>query len=455
MRVDGLVFASQKILDHIKQEETYKQIMNVACLPGILKYSIGMPDIHWGYGFPIGGVAAIQEEGVVSPGGVGSDINCGVRTLLLPLRFEQIKSKKDILLNKIYDQIPVGVGRKGKIRVSHNDLTRVSVEGVRWAITRGMGMEEDLDATEDNGKLNGSLDHVSQYAIQRGLPQLGSLGAGNHFIEIQRVEQIYNSEIAEKWGLFKDQVAVMIHTGSRGFGHQVCEDYLQSMQNISHKYKIKLPDKQLACAPIDSKEGKEYLSAMAAAANYAWCNRQIISHFIREVIVSVFKLKYDQIALLFDVAHNIAKFEDHEVDGKTIRVLIHRKGATRAFPAHHPVLSKKYSSTGQPVIIPGDMGTASYILLGTEQAIKESFGTVCHGAGRILSRKKAKKIADKESFYKKMKEKGISLKAPSWNSVAEEIPQAYKNIHDVIDVVEKAQLANRVARLVPVAVIKG
>ena len=456
MRVDGLIFASENILKHIEQEETYKQVINVAFLPGIEKYSIGMPDIHWGYGFPIGGVAAINENGVVSPGGVGSDINCGVRTLLTPLNYNDIQNKKEEILNEIYNNVPAGVGVKGKLKISKSELENVVKEGAKWAVKNNLGLEEDLESIEDYGALpSASLDYVSRTAIERGLPQLGTLGSGNHFLEIQRCTEIYDKEIAQKFGIFENQLAIMIHTGSRGFGHQICEDYIQIMQSVMDRYKIKLPDRQLASAPIDSKEGKQYLSAMASAANYAFCNREIISHYVREAFNKIFKLKISDLKLLYDVAHNIAKFEFHNLNGKKVKLLVHRKGATRAFPANHPILPEKYKETGQPVIIPGDMGTASYILVGLETSLSESFGTVCHGAGRVLSRHKAKKIANKEKIYSEFEKKGIVLKAPSWSSIAEEIPEAYKDIDEVVEVVTNSGLAKKVAKFVPIAVMKG
>lgn len=457
MLVDGLIFASENLIKHIEKEETYKQIINVAHLPGIVKYSIGMPDIHWGYGFPIGGVAAVDvETGVISPGGVGSDINCGVRTLLTPFSFNKIKNKINDLMNLIYYKVPAGVGLSGKIHLSRDELSDVSRHGVSWVVSHGYGLEEDLEHIEDFGCLKkGSLEHVSNTAIKRGLNQLGTLGAGNHFLEIQRVEEIFNKDTASQFGLEENQIVIMIHTGSRGFGYQVCADFLQSMQYVMNKYSIKLPDKQLASAPIQSPEGKAYFSSMAAASNYAWANREVIGSYVREAFNELFKTKPDEIKLLYDVAHNIAKFEKHKINGELKDLLVHRKGATRAFAPGTSVLPEKFAMTGQPVIIPGDMGTASYILAGADGAMNETFGTVCHGAGRVLSRHKARKIADKETLYKDLKKKGIILKASSWRSVAEEIPEAYKDIDEIIKVVTESNLAEKVAKLVPVAVMKG
>ncbi len=456
MRVDGLIYASDNLINYINKEETYKQIINVAHLPGIIKYSIGMPDIHWGYGFPIGGVAAIDaENGVISPGGVGSDINCGVRVLLTPLTFNQIKNSINDLLNSIYEKVPAGIGLSGKVKLNKKELSDVSREGAKWAVRNKLGMESDLDFIEDNGCLKGSLRHVSDIAVKRGLNQLGTLGAGNHFIEIQKVQKIYNKKIASKFGLQEDHIAVMIHTGSRGFGYQICADALQSMQKVMKKYKIDLPDKQLASAPINSDEGRAYYSSMAAAANYAWANREIIGSYVRDAFNELFSTSSKDIPLLYDVAHNIAKFEKHTVNNKIRKVLVHRKGATRAFGPGSETLSEKFNETGQPVIIPGDMGTASYILAGTSRAMEETFGTVCHGAGRVLSRRKAKKIADKKKFYNDLNKKGIVLKASSWRSVSEEIPEAYKDIDEIISIIDKTKLGEKVARLIPIGVIKG
>lgn len=457
MLVDGLIYASDKLVQYINNDETYKQVINVAHLPGIVKYSIGMPDIHWGYGFPIGGVAGVDaKEGVISPGGVGSDINCGVRILITPLEYNHVKNKIHELLNLIFYRVPAGVGMTGSISLSRTDLGKVAQEGAKWAVSHGYGLDEDLENIEDQGCLKeGCLDHVSPVAIKRRLKQLGTLGAGNHFIEIQRVDTLFDQIIAEKFGLFPEQVVIMIHTGSRGFGYQVCADSLQKMQNVMNKYKMKLPDRQLASAPIKSIEGKEYFSSMSAASNYAWANREIIGSMIREVFHDVFKIKPKSIRLLYDVAHNIAKFEKHRIDNRLMNVLVHRKGATRAFGPGTSILPGKFQDTGQPVIIPGDMGSSSFILTGTEKAMDETFGTICHGAGRVLSRRKAKKVANKDKLYNNLSKAGITLKVSSWRSVAEEIPEAYKDIDEVIKVVTKTGLAHRVARLVPVGVIKG
>ncbi len=457
MRVDGIIYASHQLMEHINQEETFKQVINVAFLPGIEKFSIGMPDIHWGYGFPIGGVAATNvENGVISPGGVGSDINCGVRALLTPFYYKDIQNKINQLLEIIYYKVPAGVGEEGRISLSPHELETVIREGVKWAVNKNYGYEEDLQHIEDYGQLKGaSLDYVSKIAIKRGLPQLGTLGAGNHFLEIQRVSDIYDNEVSEKFGLSEDQVILMIHTGSRGFGYQICEDYLQAMQGIQQKYKITLPDRQLASAPINSPEGEQYISAMNAAANYAWVNRQMITHYVREAFEEILKVNPREIRVLYDVAHNIAKFEKHKIGDKIKNVLVHRKGATRAFAKGTTTLPEIFRETGQPVIIPGDMGTASYILTGTETTMDETFGTVCHGAGRMMSRHKAKKIANKEKLYKELNQKGITLKAKSWHSVSEEIPEAYKDIDEIVNVVVQNNLANKVVKLKPVAVMKG
>ncbi len=457
MRVNGIIYASHQLMEHINQEETFKQVINVAFLPGIEKYSIGMPDIHWGYGFPIGGVAATNvENGVVSPGGVGSDINCGVRAILTPFHWQDIKNKINKLIEVIYYKVPAGVGEEGHINLTTNELETVIREGVKWAVSKQYAYDEDLPHIEDYGQLKGaSLEYVSKTAIKRGLPQLGTLGAGNHFLEIQRVSEIFDQAIAEKFGLFEDQVTIMVHTGSRGFGYQICEDYLQAMQSIQKKYKITLPDRQLASAPINSPEGEQYISAMNAAANYAWVNRQVITYYVREAFEEIFHISPKEIKVLYDVAHNIAKFEKHKIGNKIKNVLVHRKGATRAFAKGVETLPEIFQETGQPVIIPGDMGTTSYIMTGTETTMEETFGTVCHGAGRMMSRHKAKKLANKEKLYREMNQKGIILKAKSWNSVSEEIPEAYKNIEEIINVVVQTNLAKKVAQLKPVAVMKG
>ncbi|MDD5067100.1 MAG: RtcB family protein [bacterium] len=457
MRVDGMIYASSRLMDHINQEETFKQVVNVAFLPGIQRYSIGMPDIHWGYGFPIGGVAALDAgDGIVSPGGVGSDINCGVRVILTPLTVDEIKNKKEKIIEWLFFKVPAGVGEEGPISLTQPELEKVVKEGVPWAIAQGYGFEEDLDSIEDQGCLKGaSLAHVSKTAVKRGLPQLGTLGSGNHFLEIQKVSEIYEPETAERFGLFKDQVMVMIHTGSRGFGYQVCEDYLQSLQSVQQKYGFRLPDRQLASAPIHSREGKEYISAMNAAANYAWVNRQVITHYVRLGFQELFRTEPRGLKVLYDVAHNIAKFENHTVEGRTRSLLVHRKGATRAFARGASGLSSRFRETGQPVLIPGDMGRASYILTGTETAMNDTFGTVCHGAGRMMSRHQARKKADRETLYRELGDKGIILKAKSWSSVAEEIPEAYKDIDEIVNVVVQTGLAKKVAKLTPLAVMKG
>ena len=459
MNVPGLIFASEKMIPHIEKENTYQQVMNVACLPGIVKYSLAMPDIHWGYGFPIGGVAAFDvDDGVVSPGGVGYDINCGVRSLRTDLTLEEIQPYVKKLIDTIYSNVPCGVGSKGKIKVSRSQLKHVMVEGAQWAIKNGFGWNEDIERIEDYGRLDGAEpDAVSSRAIERGMPQLGSLGAGNHFLEIQVVDRIYNPHIAEKFGLFKHQIVVMIHTGSRGFGHQICSDYIHTIQRAMEKYKIRVPDRELAAVPVSSPEGESYLAAMKAGANFAWANRQMIMHWVRESFATVLGQSPEKLGmhLIYDVAHNIAKIEKHIVDGKERTLCVHRKGATRAFPSGHPVLPEIYRDTGQPVIIPGDMGTHSYILVGTEKALKETFGSTCHGAGRLLSRRKALKITAGRMVSKELEGKGIYTRARSVHTLREEVPDAYKDIDDVIDVVEGAGLSRRVARLRPLGVVKG
>lgn len=460
MRVPGLVYASEKLLEGIKQDNALIQIMNVADLPGITKYSIAMPDIHWGYGLPIGGVAGmnIKEDGVISPGGVGSDINCGVRLVRTDLVYEDIKDKLEKLVDTIFNDVPSGLGSKGDIDLSSGELRKVLKTGAKWAVERGLGSAEDIEFTEETGTMEGA-DHtaVSDNALERGKKQLGTLGSGNHFVEVQVVEEIYEDEIADKMGIFKDQVCVMTHTGSRGLGYQVCEDYMKIMIPVAGKYRIELPDKQLACAPYWSEEGMQYFGAMACAANYAWTNRQCITHLVRRVFEKVFGKGEGKLGmrLVYDVAHNIAKIEKHVVDGKELTMCIHRKGATRAFPPGHPSVPKEYEKIGQPVIIPGDMGTCSYVLVGTQRAMDETWGTVCHGAGRVLSRTKALKLTQGRSITDELKQKGILVRAHGRETLGEEVSEAYKDVTAVVDVVHDAGISKKVAKLRPVCVVKG
>jgi tRNA-splicing ligase RtcB len=442
MRVDGLIYSTGAMLEHVRMDKTPQQVANVATLPGIIDYSLAMPDIHWGYGFPIGGVAAMDiDDGVVSPGGVGYDINCGVR-----------------MAYGLFSEIPCGIGTKGKVRLSDKELRNVLVKGSGWAVENGYGVSDDLDRTESRGAIAGADPKaLSKRALERGRPQLGTLGAGNHFMEIARVAEIYDEEAAGRFGLFGDGVVMMIHSGSRGLGYQVCDDYIKVMRSAMPKYNIQVPDTQLACAPIKSPEGQEYVAAMAAAANYAWCNRQVMMHWAREVFSKVLGKSPSHLGmdLIYDVAHNIAKFETHKVNGKDRKVLVHRKGATRSFAPGAPDLPKEYRDVGQPVIIPGDMGTASYVLTGTEQAMEETFGSTCHGAGRVLGRKAAIREAKGRSIGRELEKRGILIVAKSPKTLAEEMPEAYKDVDGVVAAVDGAGLSKKVARTVPLAVVKG
>jgi tRNA-splicing ligase RtcB len=459
MRVPGRVYATEKMIGEIRMDKSLEQVVNVAHLPGIQKYSIAMPDIHWGYGFPIGGVAAMDiEDGVISPGGVGYDINCGVRLMSTTLREEELKPKLRALIDDLFDRVPCGLGVKGEVRLSRFDYQEIIEKGVRWAIERGYGTDEDTETIEDHGFLpGGSLDAVSDRAIERGRDELGTLGSGNHFLEVDIVDEVFDPKVAEAFGLFKGQVCVLIHSGSRGFGHQICTDYIDTMMAYMRREQISLPDPQLACAHIKSREGKEYLAAFTAAVNYAWTNRQVIMHFARQSFCHVFGLTREELGgkLVYDVSHNIAKFEEHEVDGVRKVLCVHRKGATRAFPKGHPLVPEAYRDVGQPVLIPGDMGRASYVLVGTEAGLRETFGTSCHGAGRLMSRTKALKSTSSRDIVKELEERGIIVRARGRKTAREEMPEAYKYVGDVCDVVHNAGIARKVARLRPVGVVKG
>ncbi|MGH7901203.1 MAG: RtcB family protein [Thermodesulfobacteriota bacterium] len=459
MRVPGRVYATEKMLGAIKEDKALEQVINVAHLPGIQKYSITMPDIHWGYGFPIGGVAAMDvEEGVISPGGVGYDINCGVRLMKTNLTEEKVRPKLRELIAELFRQVPCGVGEGGKIKLSHEDYKSIIKKGVMWAIEKGWGRLEDLERIEDQGTFKGGdLDAVSKKAIERGKDQIGTLGSGNHFLEVDVVDQIFDPAIAEAFGLFKGQVCVLIHSGSRGYGHQICTDYIDVMLSYMRREGINLPDKQLACAHINSKEGKDYLAAFSTAVNYAWTNRQLIMHFTRQAFYDVFKGGPNDIGgeLVYDVSHNIAKFEEHRVNGETKKLCVHRKGATRALPKGHKLIPEIYRDVGQPVFIPGDMGRASFVLVGTEAALNETFGSSCHGAGRVLSRTKAIKRGRGRNLVAELEEQGIIVMARGRKTVLEEMPEAYKEVEEVVDVVHHAGIARKVARLRPIGVIKG
>jgi tRNA-splicing ligase RtcB (3'-phosphate/5'-hydroxy nucleic acid ligase) len=429
----------------------------VAMLPGIVGRSLAMPDIHQGYGFPIGGVAATlpDEGGVVSPGGVGFDINCGVRLLASTLTVDEVRPKIRELVNQLFRDVPSGAGRKGFIQVSHKDLERVLTDGAAWMVENGYGDCEDLTHCEESGTMDGAdPDAVSDQAKKRGLPQIGTLGSGNHFLEVQYVERVFEPDIARAFGLYESEVVILIHSGSRGLGHQVCTDFLRDMGAAMRRYGIELPDRQLACVPVHSKEGQAYLGAMRAAANFAWANRQGITHFARGAFKRIYGEK-EELRVVYDVCHNIAKLERHQVGGRDRKVMVHRKGATRAFPASRPEVPEAYKSFGQPVLIPGSMGTASYVLVGAEGSLRESFGTTCHGAGRLMSRTAAKKSQFAQNARERLEERGVIVRSETLDGIREEIPEAYKDVDAVIDVVHNAGLSKRVARLKPIGVIKG
>jgi tRNA-splicing ligase RtcB len=460
MRVPGLIYASKEMLESIREEQALEQVANVAFLPGIVGCSMAMPDIHWGYGFPIGGVAAMDtKDGVVSPGGVGYDINCGVRLLRTSLSEAEVRPRISQLINALFRDIPSGLGSEGKIKLSQREMNQLMVEGARWAVKRGLGLEEDLDVTEEGGCLTGAdPSKISDKAVKRGMPQAGTLGSGNHFLEIQVVKEIFDAHTASIMGITDvGQVLVLIHTGSRGFGHQICTDHLRIMEQAVSKYGIKLPDRQLACAPIESKEGQDYLAAMACAANYAWANRQCIAHWTRESFSKIFDRSPEKLGMrqVYDVAHNIARIEEHTIDGRKAKVCVHRKGATRAFPAGHKDTPKRYKEVGQPVLVPGDMGRCSFVAVGTERAMKESFGSTCHGAGRMLSRGAARRGIRGADVIRELESRGITVKAESVSALAEEASQAYKDVTEVIDVVHQAGISKKVAMAVPMGVIKG
>ncbi len=458
MRVPGIIYANDEIIRTV-EDGALQQVANAATLPGIVKASLAMPDIHFGYGLPIGGVIATNwEEGIVSPGGVGFDINCGLRLIRTNLKKKDIEKRKKKLIDTLFRKIPSGVGSKGKLHLSHSKLKEVLEEGARWAVKRGYGKEEDLSSTESYGRLPWAVpDEVSQKALERGKNQLGTLGSGNHFVEVQVVDQIYDEKIAKEFGLEEGKLTIMIHTGSRGFGHQVATDSLVVMERALSKYKIWLPDKQLACAPISSPEGERYLRAMASAANFAWANRQIIMHWLREAFMESLGMSQEQMGLnlIYDHAHNIIKKEVHTVDGKRMTLAVHRKGATRAFPPGHSELPPKYRETGQPVIIPGDMGRFSYLLVGSKRAMDETFGSSCHGAGRLMSRHKAVKEAKGRSIEKELASFGILVRSASRRTVTEEMPEAYKNVSLVVETIVGASISRKVARMRPLLVIKG
>ena len=461
MRVDGLIYADRSLMENIRGDEAIKQVANVACLPGIVGRSIGMPDIHWGYGFAIGGVAAFDPEnsGVVSPGGVGYDINCGVRLLRSEITIGDLQPRIDPIMNQIMRDVPAGVGAGYKDRgLAAPEVRDILADGAKWAVAKGFGSPKDLDHIESGGRLeDAEPDRVSDRAVKRGRSQVGTVGSGNHFVEVGYVAELYDERAAARLGLAPDTVTVFIHSGSRGLGHQVCTDYLDVMLEAVDRYGIELPDRQLACAPLDSPEGNDYLGAMYAAANFAFANRQMMSHRVREAFARIFGRPWEDLGLhlVYDVAHNNAKWESHAVDGRVRRLCVHRKGATRAFPPGHPDVPAAYRDVGQPVLIPGDMARYSYVLVGTDEAYSETFGSTCHGAGRRMSRRQAKKTVRGRNLKREFQEMGIEVRASSFATVAEEIPEAYKDVAEVVDVVHRAGIGRKVAKLKPLGVLKG
>lgn len=460
MRVDGIIYADEQMIEAVKSDMAPEQVANVATLPGIVCCSLAMPDIHWGYGFAIGGVAAFEvSSGIISPGGVGYDINCGVRLLRTSLERRDLKPELlERLVRAIFQNVPSGVGSTGKIRISQDTVAQVLTRGAGWAVEQGYGTPEDLEFTEEHGEMAGAdLAGVSQRALQRGMPQLGTLGAGNHFLEIQEVVEIYDSKAAQELELHLGQITVMVHTGSRGLGYQICDDNVKSLVAAARKYGIVLVDRQLACAPLDSPEGKKYFGAMVAAANYAWANRQVITHWVREAFAQVLQIPLSRLGMtqVYDVAHNIAKIEEYEVNGRKLKLCVHRKGATRAFAPGHPAVPEKYRHLGQPVLIPGDMGTSSYLLLGTQTAMDQTFGSACHGAGRVWSRTKALEETKTRDVAAELRAKGIVVMAASREVLKEEVPDAYKDVDQVVDVCHRAGIARKVARMRPLGVVKG
>jgi len=459
MQVPVTIYADQKLVEKIVAGRTIQQAINVSTIPGIQKHSIVLPDGHEGYGFPVGGVAAMDaEEGMISPGGVGYDINCGVRLIKTNLSEDDVRPKLKDLVNDLFKSIPSGVGSKGAVRLSSSQLDEVLVKGVSWAINQGYGTNDDADVCEENGQIaNANPNKVSERARKRGAPQLGSLGSGNHFLEIQKVAEIHDEEAAKRMGVEKDSITILIHCGSRGFGHQVCSDYLRISEQAQKKYNIDLPDRELACVPNKSEEGESYREAMFAALNFAWSNRQMLTHWTRKSFERIFKQSESDLdmKLIYDVAHNIAKVEKHTIDGKLKSVVVHRKGATRAFPANRDEIPLKYRDLGQPVLVPGSMGTGSWILLGKENSMDASFGSTAHGAGRMMSRTKARRNFTEDQVKKSLNDKGIFIKSLTRDGVVEETPEAYKDVDSVVNVSHELGIATKVAKLIPIGVIKG
>ena len=459
MKVPVRIYADEPLMQKMLSDRTIMQARNVASIPGIVGHSVVLPDGHEGYGFPVGGVAAMDaDEGMISPGGVGYDINCGVRLLRSNLTEQTVRSKLKELVTDLFSSIPSGVGSKGAVKLTHSELDEVLVKGVNWAIDHGYGSSDDADVCEENGQIqNADPNKVSDKARKRGAPQLGSLGSGNHFLEVQKVAEIHDEEAAKRMGIEEGTITILIHCGSRGFGHQVCSDYLRVAEQAMEKYDINLPDRELACVPNNSEEGESYRKAMFSALNFAWSNRQMLTHWTRNSFQRVFNQSESDLdmKLVYDVAHNIAKVEKHKVDGKDRNLVVHRKGATRAFPANRSEIPTKYRDLGQPVLVPGSMGTASWILLGQPNSMNLSFGSTAHGAGRTMSRSKARRNFTEDNVKKSLNEKGIFIKALTRDGVVEETPQAYKDVDAVVNVSHNLGIATKVAKLVPIGVIKG
>lgn len=460
MTTSALIFADDKMIQSVKMDNAPEQAANVACLPGIVGRSMAMPDIHWGYGFPIGGVAAFDaESGVISPGGIGYDVNCGVKLIRTDLTAKELNKDIKKVIDTLFENVPSGVGEKGKVRLSGSQIDDVLEGGAEWAVAQGYGWKDDLVACEEGGRMKtADASKVDQRAKQRGAPQLGTLGAGNHFLEVQRVERIFDQEAAKAFGIDAvDQIVLSIHSGSRGCGHQIASDYIRVMESAIRKYSISVPDRQLACAPVNSQEGRDCFGAMSAAANYAWANRQLILHWVRESFEKALRRKADEMGMrcVYDVAHNICKLEEHEIEGRRRTLYIHRKGATRAFDGTRQEVPERYRKVGQPVLIPGDMGSASYVLAGTATAMRETFGSTCHGAGRLMSRTSATKRFSANDVISMLQSRGVYIKAASRDGIVEEAPGAYKDVEDVVKVAHGAGISRMVARLKPMGVMKG
>ena len=459
MNVPGVLFSDAALLSGIEGDPSQLQLANVATLPGIRENALAMPDIHFGYGFPVGGVAAFDlADGVVSPGGIGYDINCGVRLLRTSLAVDEVRPRLPALIDRLYREVPAGVGSHGGHPLKPNEVDEVLAQGAAWAVQNGLGRPEDLAVQEEEGRLGSADPHeVSEAARKRGLKQLGTLGSGNHFLEVQAVDEVFDPACGEALGLAPGKVVVMLHTGSRGLGHQVATDFIQRMDRRLAEQHVVLVDRQLSCAPISSEDGQRYLAAMAAAANFAWANRQAITHGVHRAFSQVFERPAEELDLsvVYDIAHNMAKVEEHRTDGERRRLLVHRKGATRSFPAGREEVPRAYRPFGQPVLIPGDMGTASYVLVGLPTSLERSFGSSCHGAGRRLSRHAATRTFRYDDVTRDLARRGIVVRSTSREGVTEEAPGAYKNVEEVVRVAEGAGLTRRVARLVPLGVVKG